>query len=231
MYDISYKNLRKGYIFYIPFLLIGLFFLGIFVTFLIGDINKEYDSKTKAYKIIDNCVYDDGSHVCSPIYYYRVNGANYQCDSGISSSMSVDHSKDIVYYDSLDPSFCSTEYDSGVDLGIYLFLFLPLIFVIFAVYQISKIGKRIKKVKHLAKYGTLFKGIKYTLSPTGMSVNGIQVLAPTIDFTLPSGSTITLVGDPRHDGRAYDADGLVDLLIDLDNPDNYYIDFEINHKQ
>ena len=37
-----------------------------------------------------------------------------------------------------------------------------------------------------------------------------------------------LRGDPRHDGKVYDEDGLVDLIIDESNPRNYFIDFEIN---
>ena len=48
---------------------------------------------------------------------------------------------------------------------------------------------------------------------TGMTVNNRPVLRPVVDYTLSSGSTITLLGDPRHDYKSSDEDGLVDLRI------------------
>ena len=35
-------------------------------------------------------------------------------------------------------------------------------------------------------------------------------------------------GDARYDRKTFDSDGMVDLLIDENNPENYFIDFEIN---
>ena len=61
-----------------------------------------------------------------------------------------------------------------------------------------------------------------------MVVNNVPIKRPVIDYTLPSGTVIQLYGDPRHDRKTADADGLVDLIIDESNYENYFIDFEIN---
>lgn len=61
-----------------------------------------------------------------------------------------------------------------------------------------------------------------------MSVNNVKIKRPVIDYMLPTGTVITLTGDARHDRKHWDSDGMVDLLIDENNLDNYYIDFEIN---
>lgn len=134
-------------------------------------------------------------------------------------------SKNIVYYNSSNPADCTVDY-----IIMMLFCLLPLIIMLVALYQMYKLHKHIKNIKYLIQHGTLFKNLPYTLVPTNLYFNHVPILAPAVDFTLPSGFTVSLVGDPRHDGRHYDKDGLVDLLIDLDNPENYYIDFEINHK-
>ena len=85
-----------------------------------------------------------------------------------------------------------------------------------------------KLIKELNKKGKLVKNLQYHLEDTGMSVNHVQIQRPVVEYTLPSGSVVTLYGDPRHDGKLYDADGMVDLVIDENNPNNYFIDFEIN---
>ena len=107
-------------------------------------------------------------------------------------------------------------------------MLLPLAFVIIAIVNMHKISKRIKLINELNQKGKLIKNLPYHLEGTGMSVNNIQIQRPVIDYTLPSGSVIKLYGDPRHDRKYADADGMVDLVIDENNPDNYFIDFEIN---
>ena len=61
-----------------------------------------------------------------------------------------------------------------------------------------------------------------------MKVNDVSIQCPVVKYTLPSGETIELKGDPRHDRKLSDDDGMVDLVIDESNPENYFIDFEIN---
>ena len=61
-----------------------------------------------------------------------------------------------------------------------------------------------------------------------MSSNNIPIQRIVVDYTLSNGENVTLYGDARYDNKLCDDDGMVDLLIDENNQDNYYIDFEIN---
>lgn len=135
-----------------------------------------------------------------------------------------------MYYDSKNPSNCVTDYTVKPKGYMYLLCLFPLIFIFVGLFQIIKVNKKIKDMKYLATHGTLIKNIPYTMEKTNISMNGRNLLAIAVDYTLPSGSIIHLVGDPRYDRKFADNDGLVDLLIDPSNPDNYYIDFNITYK-
>ena len=91
-----------------------------------------------------------------------------------------------------------------------------------------------KKVKqkhviydNLGINGKLIKDLPYRLVPTGASANGREIMAISVKYQLESGSIVTLRSDGRFDEKSMDADGKVDLLIDPNNPNNFYINFEI----
>ena len=231
MFDINVKNVKKGRSFFYIFLVIGLFFLFIIVGIFIFSIIKfnSLDSSVLSTSVeVQSHINDEGSVMYSPVYYYEVDSQNYSCASSASSSVKPSTQNNTVYYDSKDPSNCMTEYSRSGNFIILLFLIIPVIFILIAVINIRKINKRIKAIMQLNQKGKLIKNLPYRLEDTAMSVNNIPIQRPVVDYTLPSGSTITLYGDPRHDKKSYDADGMVDLLIDEDNPNSYYIDFEIN---
>ncbi len=231
MYDINTKNVKKGKNFYYIFLASGLFFLIIIGCIVISDYIKFYSldsTKTSTRVKIDSHRNDEGTILYSPTYYYEVNGKQYSCSSSSSSSRNPGTSNKTVYYDSKDPSNCMTEYTKSSDNFFLIMLFIPVVFIILAVVNINKINKRVRLINELNSKGKLIKNLPYSLEDTGMLVNGVQVQKPVVNYTLPSGSTITLQGDPRHDKKIADADGMVDLVIDENNPSNYFIDFEIN---
>lgn len=102
---------KKNILLYLCIALFGV--LGIYLTFIAGTTNK-YDSQTEAYRIDPNERYDsDGGSTYQPIYYYSVNGKEYECRAGISSSSYPKESKNIVYYDSSNPAKCKTEYEKS----------------------------------------------------------------------------------------------------------------------
>lgn len=232
MYDINYRNLRKGISFGLIFFIIGLFFLLIigYVTFG-GIIKKMFmDSSVEAYKIEENCSSDEDSTSCYPIYSYRVNSNRYTCKVIGSVGSSVNKKYNKVYYDSKNPSDCVVEYSTKPNFIIIIFLFIPIISVAIGLRHIVNTIKKIRKVKYLANNGTLISGLAYTLKDTGMAINGREIMAPVVDYTLPSGAVVPLVGDARYDYKLCDSDGKVDLLIDMNDISNYYIDFEIKKK-
>lgn len=230
MYDINTKNVRKGRRFHFVFLLAGLVFLGIMGSVLVSSYTKlnSLDSKTKSTRVVVNSHSDDGTTLYSPTYYYTVDGRQYSCNSDSSSSTNPGTSNKTVYYDSKNPEICMTQYSKSNNYFFLLFIILPLAFITIGFVNIRKVNKRLKLIKELNKTGKLVKGLPYNLENTGMAVNGIQIQRPVVEYPLPSGSTITLQGDPRHDQKTADADGLIDVVIDEKDPNNYFIDFEIN---
>lgn len=87
--------------------------LGIYLTFFSGNTNK-YDSKTKAYRIDPNeRLSTDDDTTYYPIYYFKVNEKEYQCQAKTGSSFSPNEKKNIVYYDSKNPEKCLTQYEKS----------------------------------------------------------------------------------------------------------------------
>ena len=231
MYDIDTSNVKKEIKFFLMFLFVGVFFLGILLAILIINIinYKSLDSEIMSNHVEINTYEDsDSGTMYSPTYYYNIRGKEYKCSSQGSSSIMPSTKNRKVYFDSKNPSRCMTDYSRGSNKWILLFLLLPIVFISVAVYNIIKVNKRIKLINELNTTGKLVKNLPYRLENTGMSVNGVQIQRPVVDYTLPSGTTITLQGDPRHDKKVADKDGMVDLIIDEANPNNYFIDFEIN---
>lgn len=231
MFDINTKNVKKGRRFFYIFLAAGILFLFIFGGMFVSNTIKSnsLNSTVLSTRVeIKSYVNDEGTTMYSPVYYYEVNGQNYSCDSNSSSSINPGTQNKNVYYDSKNPSNCMTEYSKTGNYITLLFLILPIIFILVAVINIRKVNKRVKAILELNRKGKLIKNLPYRLENTGMVVNNVPIQRPVIDYTLPTGTTITLYGDARHDKKHFDADHMVDLLIDESNPDNYYIDFEIN---
>ena len=86
--------------------------IGIYLTFIAGNTNK-YDSQTRAYKIDPNESYDsDNNIIYNPIYYFEVDGNNYECEAKGTSSYPKKN-KNTVYYDSSNPTKCKTEYEKS----------------------------------------------------------------------------------------------------------------------
>lgn len=231
MFDINIDNIKKGKRFFCIFLVIGILFLLIFggiYVFNVVKLNK-LDSTVLSTRVeVKSHINDEGTTMYSPIYHYEVNGEGYICNSNSSSNNNPGTKNKTVYYDSKNPSNCMTEFSKSENKILLLFLFLPIIFILVGVINMLKINKRVKAINELNQKGKLIKNLPYRLEDTGMVFNNVPIQKPVVDYVLPSGEIITLSGDARHDNKYSDADGMVDLLIDEGNLNNYYIDFEIN---
>ena len=230
MYDINTKVIKKGYKLFGIFLAAGILFFGIFIFIIISNKNKKnnMDASVMSYDMMVLESYsDEGNILYSPVYYYKVDGREFSCPSNSSSSIKPSGNK-LVYYDTKNPSNCISEYSMGTNKILIFFMIVPILFIVIAILQMRKINKRVKLVNDLNEKGKLVKGLPYSLEDTGTVVNGNRVQRLVVNYTLSSGVTVTLKGDPRYDYKTADADGLVDIIIDENNPDNYFIDFEIN---
>lgn len=231
MYDINTRNIKKGFVSYSIFLVVGIFFLVVFGGIFISDVNtyNELDSHVMSIGVrVSDYLSTDGTTMYRPTYFYEVDGIQYSCTSSSSSSTYPGDKNVKVYYDSKNPAKCMTEYSKSSNLLLLIFLLIPILCIGIAIWNFVLIFRRLKAVKQLNKTGKLVKGLPYDLEHSGLVIMGHAIMRPVVDYTLSSGSVITLIGDARHDRKSYDADGKVDLVIDENNPNNYFIDFEIN---
>lgn len=233
MYEIDYKNTVKNYTVGIIFFVVGLILFIVFSIFAFsGPIKKaSMDQETIATKVESNCRYDnEGDYMCSPIYYFEVKGKSYECQSSFSSSTIPSSDNNKVYYRSNNPSNCVTDYEANTSIILYLFMLLPLIFIIMGLINIVKLIKKIKRLKKLANEGVLIKNLPYTMESSNISLNGRALKQIVIEYNTPKGETLHLKSDARFDHKEIDTDGAVDLLIDPNDYTNYYIDFNIYQK-
>ena len=103
--------------------------IGVYLTFISGNMNK-FDSQARAYRIDPNESYDaDDGTTYYPIYYFKVEGKDYECKAKLGSSSYPNEKKNIVYYDSDNPLNCRTEYEksSGKFAGIVCLIVTALI--------------------------------------------------------------------------------------------------------
>lgn len=231
MFDINLKNIKKGRYLFLLFLFFGILFFVIVTIVLFLNINKMnmLDSSVMSTEMeVDSYLNDDGNRMYSASYFYEVNGVKYKCDSNFSSSFEPKSKNVNVFYNSSKPEVCMTEDSKKSAPFLYLIYLFPLIFFLIGLFGILSKNKRIKVILDLNNKGKLVKNLPYRLERTGTVVNNRPVLRPVIDYKLPNGSLVTLYGDGRFDFKESDEDGKVDLLIDEQNPSNYYIDFEIN---
>lgn len=231
MYDINTKNVKKGKKIFLFFLIVGIIFMIIIGKVVFSNIlkYKSLDASILSTKVEINSYYnDEGTLLYEPTYYYNVNGKDYFCTSSTSSSINPGTNNKTVYYDSKNPTNCLTEYSKSNNIFLLIFMILPIIFIFIGIINMIKINKRVRIINELNQKGKLIKNLKYHLENSDITINNVKIQRLVVDYKLPSGSIITLYGDPRYDKKSFDSDGLVDLVIDESNPDNYFIDFEIN---
>ena len=233
MYNVDYKNVKAGYGFFGIFLGVGLILFVAFGYFCVGGYIRKLGKygTAECTKVDIEYIYDDedDSTTYKPTFYYDVDGQDYAYTLPYSTNVNLQgmQKNKYIYYDINDPSDCVSAYE--LDIGapqIFIMLFTS-IFPTIGICGMLGVYKRIKKMKYLAENGTLVKGLPYRMVESGTVVNGEVLPAILVEYTLPSGVTVELLGEARYDFRTRDEDGLVDLLIDLDDPSNYYINFDI----
>ena len=233
MFEIDKKNFKKGRKPGILLIIIGLLFLLVCggIEFYYISKKNPMDRQTTATSFDENGYYDDeGSYVYKPTFYYSVKGQEYSCTSGSSSSMKPS-SGTTVYYKSSDPSQCITSYETSFNWLLIVLVGVGALILGIGVFMLIKNKKAYKKAKYLAANGKLIKGLPYSLEGTNTYINGQQVQKLVVDYEAPNGLTVHLVGNSRYDMKTSDDDGLVDLLIDPNDLNNYYIDFDIKYSE
>lgn len=229
MYNIDLTNTKKKKKIYNTFLIIGILFLILFTSVFIISLVKsnKMDASVLSNRVeIKSYIDDEGNSMKTPIYYYKVKGKEYACDSNVSTSLDISTENKLVYYNSKNPSECVSEYTKSGNVIFLIFIIIPSIFILVGVLNIKKVNKRINIIKELNTKGKLIKNLPYKLEKTNVEVNNVAILRPVVDYRLSDGRMVRLYGDPRYDKN--NGNGKIDLIIDENNIDNYFMDYEIN---
>ncbi len=232
MYKINNKNIQKSLYFPLAFCLVSIFFIALFsYVFFLGPIKKQsMDSTTEAkdiivYQIGDD-VFDRDELTYQAEYIYEVDGEEYICNRLFITSSRPDLGNKTVHYVSSNPGDCIPDEDAS--LSVYsIFLLLLLFIFIGSLISVVSYFKILRKRKYLAKHGDLFKNVEYRIENSNYTVRGKRVKKFIISVKLPNGNLINLESYPRFKDLLYDDDGKVDLLIDPNDLENYYIDLNI----
>lgn len=232
MYDINFKNLKTERFICRIIIYIGLILLLILDGVVVVNIirKKSFDSYIVTRHIeIESHEDDEGDTMYTPVYHYSVNGRSYKCKPSSSTSDKPTIRNGKVYYNSKNSSKCMTDYSLKANKMLLILNIIPLGFFIPGILLTSKSNKKIKRLKKLNETGKLVKGLPYSLENTNVSVNGQTLPRIKVEYTLPTGELTTLTSDMIFNTKKVDS-STVDLLIDENDTDNYFIDFEINRK-
>lgn len=228
MIEVKINNIKSKRKTGIILLIIGLIIAGIFfyIYFNINNKKNSYDRVARAEYIDANCMIDsDGDEMCSPIYHFKINDESYECKSS-SSSNTFNEDKNEVYYIKNNPKLCLTEFDLGNSFFFLIAALIGCLLILAGIINLIIAIFKYRTIKLLIKKGTLFKGVAYTLDTSG-NMNGSHYAIPIVDLAIPNGDTLHLIGDPISNKQFGNTGNTVDVLIDLNHPDKYFIDYVI----
>lgn len=237
MYKINYKNIIGVSYVMVIFLLVGVFFLVnmSFIDKSTNSINDKFDSSIEANNIEviqTTTTTDNGDYYYTAKYNYIVDEIEYTCSSNVKSTSQSTFLGDItILYDSQNPSSCMPDLVSSFGSMSFMVYIVPIIFIIVGGLSVLKTFINIKKAKYLSNHGTLIKNLEYSIIDSNLTVNGSRKQCLLVDYEFPNGSKKQLKSHPIMNNVLSDGDGKCDMLIDFENPTNYYIALNIDIKK
>ena len=228
MYNINYKKYNKELIIGFILLIIGILFLNLYMNNVFnGAFRKLFlDKEIEATIIDENRIKKENNYMYSPVYTFIVNDKTYYCNVLKSSSIKPNKKKTLVFYDSNNPNNCVTEYEATPSIYSYVILFFPMFSIALGLFSIVLSLNDIKKLHNLEKNGTLIKNIVYSLEEIEIK-RGKYLKVIAVDYVKSDDNKLHLISDlPR---KNIDVIGYVDLLIDKNNLNNFYIDFNLKN--
>lgn len=235
MYTLNTKKYKKASIFFgIIFLLIILFFPSVY-NFL--SFSRYYDVRIEAKMQSIPYVNEKDKKRQKNIYYYEVNGKEYQYtkDARYKSSEENTFPTKIIYCNSKNLSNCTVTNPIIFYLMIsFTFITILGIWLFFLFITVREI-RILRLMRQLEKNAILIKDHPYKLVNNSL-IKFSAFDKAIVNYQLPSGKTMKLEGEIRmiyhpmsYEESPYDVnEKKIDLLIDKDNPKKYIMDCNIN---
>ena len=224
MYNINYKKYHKELIIGFILLIVGILLTSLYMNYVFkGAFKKLFlDSEIDAIQIKEN----NKDDFYSPVYIFEVNNKKYFCEVENSSKVKPNSKEILVFYDSNNPNNCVNEYETTPSIYSYIILFFPMFSISLGLFAIAFSLKDIKKLNHLERNGILIKNAIYKIEEVEIKKRKfIKVIG--VDYKLDNGEIIHLISDlPK---KKIDILGYIDLLIDENNLNNFYMDFNLKN--
>ncbi len=170
---------------------------------------------------------------------YKVNIENYKIEKKPGKIILLIGIFILFYILGFSSTFIFFSSDEELDIFNIVFVLFGLIFLIvgfktfYDFYKESKkitnpVNRNIKKAKELSKNGILIKNLNYKIKPVDKRIKGpLTVYKIQVLYEVEKGKTKCFESEPKYLTALGRDDVIVDLLLDPNDYNNYFIDFEI----
>lgn len=225
MYSID-NILKTNKLMYKIIFIFSLAFILLFSIFALKDIinvssiyNRKVKSNISEYIPTDNNMY-------KKVYYFDADNRQFSClDSVVINKKNNQIDKKTIYYNFEDPNVCTTNIIKKTNLIVYMFIISLCIPLLIGLIGMIKINKKINKIKMLSKCGKLVKNLQYEVVETKKKNGNILYKAKTkYNF---KNQVLILYSESIYDKKLFKEYPTIDLLINENDVNDYYLDFNI----
>lgn len=181
--------------------------------------NRKVKSNISEYIPTDNNMY-------KKVYYFDADNRQFSClDSVVINNKNNQIDKKTIYYNFEDPNVCTTNIIKKTNLIVYIFIILLCIPLLIGLIGMIKINKKLNKIKMLSKCGKLVKNLQYEVVEMKKKNGNILYKAKT-KYKVKN-QVLILYSESIYDKKLFKEYPTIDLLINANDVNDYYLDFNI----
>ena len=181
--------------------------------------NRKVKSNISEYIPTDNNMY-------KKVYYFDADNRQFSClDSVVINNKNNQIDKKTIYYNFEDPNVCTTNIIKKTNLIVYIFIILLCIPLLIGLIGMIKINKKLNKIKMLSKCGKLVKNLQYEVVEMKKKNGNILYKAKT-KYKFKN-QVLILYSESIYDKKLFKEYPTIDLLINANDVNDYYLDFNI----
>lgn len=160
------------------------------------------------------------------VYYFDADNRQFSClDSVVINNKNNQIDKKTIYYNFEDPNVCTTNIIKKTNLIVYIFIILLCIPMFIGLIGMIKINKKLNKIKMLSKCGKLVKNLQYEVVEMKKKNGNILYKAKT-KYKVKN-QVLILYSESIYDKKLFKEYPTIDLLINENDVNDYYLDFNI----